>query len=488
MAWYHRLGNVFRRSRVDRDIDRELRFHLIERVDELRAGGMTEDEARRTALAQFGNYTLERERTRDMVISRWIETILRNLRYSFRTLAKNPGFAVTVVLTLALGIGANSAVFSAIDAVLLRPLPFPDSDRLVSIEQDSPKLPAPLLASVRLEEWNRFNSTLQAITGYYVQDDSETSGELPERLRRALVAPRFLQVWGVAPELGRDFSPAEEHFGGPNALLISHRLWLRRFNGDPNVIGKRLRFGQFSNTIVGVMPASFLFPDHDVDLWSTSAPDAPYAQNRQATWFTTIGRLKPGVTLAQARSNLAAVQAGLGRQFPKTDANLSVSVQPLKETTVGGVRRSLWILFGSVSLLLLIACTNIASLLLSRATQRQHEIAVLFSLGASRGAIVVQLLTEVLALAVAGAVFGLLVAAGASSVFRGLAKSLPRVEEIKLDWKIVIYSLSCAVGSTLFCGLVPAVRSARKRLSRSLFHAGPTQGAARHPRPPFPLP
>jgi putative ABC transport system permease protein len=481
MGWYQRLHNAFRRARVDRDIDRELRFHIIERVDELRAGGMTEDEAMRTAQAQFGNYTLERERTRDMVISRWIETILRNLRYSFRTLAKSPGFAATVVLTLALGIGANSAVFSAIDAVLLRPLPFPDSDRLVSIKQHSPKLPAPLLAPVRLEEWNRLNSTLQAITGYYVQDDSETSGELPERMRRALVAPRFLQVWGVAPELGRDFSPAEEHFGGPNALLISHRLWQRRFNGDRNVIGKSLRFGQWSNTVVGVMPASFLFPDHDVDLWSPSPPDAPYAQNRESTWFTTIGRLKPAVTVAQARSNLAAVQAGLGRQFPKTDANLSASVQPLKETTVGGVRRSLWILYGSVSLLLLIACTNIASLLLSRGTQRQHEIAVRFSLGASRGAIVVQLLTEVLVLAVAGAVFGLLVAAGASSVFRGLAKSLPRVEEIKLDWRIVVYSLTCAVGATLLCGLFPAVRGARKRLSGSLLHAGRTQVSTRNP-------
>jgi putative ABC transport system permease protein len=481
MAWYHRFGNVFRHGRVDRDLDRELRFHIIERADELRAEGMSEDEAIRSAQAQFGNYTLQRERTRDMVISRWIDIALRNLRYSFRALAKSPGFAVTVVLTLALGIGANSAVFSAIDAVLMRPLPFPDGDRLVSLEQHSPKLPAPFLATVRLQEWNRLNSTLQAITGYYVQDDSEVTGELPERLRRALVAQRFIQVWGIAPELGRDFSPAEEHFGGPNAILISHRLWQRRFGGDRNVIGKRLRFGQWSNTIVGVMPASFLFPDHDVDLWSPSPPDAPYAQSRESTWFTTVGRLKPGVTAAQARENLSAVQAGLGRQFPKTDADISVSVKPLKETTVGGVRGSLWILFGSVTLLLLIACTNIASLLLSRGTHRRHEIAVRFSLGASRGSIVIQLLTEVLVLAVAGAIAGLLVAAGASSVFRGLAKTLPRVEEIRLDWRIVLYSLTCAVAATLLCGLLPAIRGARKRLSGSLLHASRTQVSARSP-------
>jgi putative ABC transport system permease protein len=481
MAWYNRLGNMFRRARVDRDLDRELRFHIIERADELRAEGMTEDEAMRHAQAQFGNYTLQRERTRDMVISRWIDTILRNLRYSFRTLAKSPGFALTVVLTLALGIGANSAVFSAIDAVLLKPLPFPNGDQLVSLESRSAKLQAPLLAPIRLEEWNRLNSTFQAITGYYVQDDSEVSGELPERLRRALVAPRFIQVWGIAPELGRDFSPAEEHFGGPNAILISHRLWQRRFGGDRNVIGKGLRFGQWSNTIVGVMPASFLFPDREVDLWSPSPPDAPYAQSRDRTWFTTVGRLKPGVTVAQARSNLAAVQAQLGKQFPKPDADITPVVRSLKDTTVGGARSSLWILFGSVSLLLLIACTNIASLLLSRAAQRQHEIAVRFSLGASRGAIVVQLLTEVLILAVAGAAAGLLVAAGASSVFRGLAKSLPRIEEIRLDWRIVLYSLVCAVAATLLCGLFPAIRGTRKRLSGSLLHASRTQVSARNP-------
>jgi putative ABC transport system permease protein len=480
MAWYHRLGNVFRHARVDRDLDRELRFHIIERADELRAEGMSEDEAMRNAQAQFGNFTLQRERTRDMVISRWIDTTLRNLRYALRTLAKSPGFTATVVLTLALGIGANSAVFSAIDAVLLRPLPFPEGDQLVSVEQSSPKLPVPFLAPVRLEEWNRSNSTLQAITGYYVQDDSEISGELPERLRRALVAPRFLKVWGIAPELGRDFSPAEEHFGGPNALLISHRLWQRRFGGDRNVIGKRLRFGQWSNTIVGVMPASFLFPDHDVDLWSSSPPDAPFAQSREATWFTAIGRLKSGVTVTQARENLSAVQAALGKQFPKTDANIAVSVKPLKETTVGGVRRSLWILFGSVSLLLLIACTNIASLLLSRATQRRQEIAVRFSLGASRRAIVLQLLTEVLVLAVAGAGLGLMVAAGASSVFGGIAKSLPRVEEIHLDWRIVLYSLACAVAATLLCGLFPAIRGTRKSLSGSLLHANRTQVSSRN--------
>lgn len=316
----------------------------------------------------------------------WMESFGRNLKYAGRTLAKTPGFTVTVILTLALGIGANSAVFTAIDAVLLRPLPFPDGDELVTLTQSQPKITQPFVAPVRLEEWTRLNSTLQAISGYYTEDISELSGEFPEKLRRAAVAPRFLQVLGIAPALGRDFTPEEERFGGPDAVLISNRLWQRRFGGDPNAIGRTLRTGRTAFSIVGIMPDSFRFPDRDVDLWAPSPPDAPYAQSREATWYTAIGRLKPAVTPAEARANLATVQANLGRQYPKTDAMISATVEPLKEVTVGGVRKSLWVLYGSVSLLLLIACTNIAALLLSRSAGRHHEISVRLSLGASRAA------------------------------------------------------------------------------------------------------
>jgi putative ABC transport system permease protein len=479
--WFERLANVLRPGRLDRDLDRELRFHVMERIEELQAAGMSSEQAARLARQQFGNYTTQVERTRDMDISERLDSMVRNLRLAGRALAKSPGFAATVVLTLALGIGANSAVFSAINAVLLRPLPFPNGDQLVRVSQVHPKVPQPMLAPIRLEEWNRMNHTLQGISGYYTQDGSELSGELPEKVKEAFVAPRFLQLLGVAPALGRDFSPAEEHFGGPNAALISDRLWRRRFGANPNVIGKSLRFGQAGSPIIGVMPASFLFEDRDVDVWMTSPPDAPYAQPRDNTWFTAFGRLKPGVTITQARADLATVQADLGRQFPKTDGPMRADVQPLKEATVGGVRRSLWIVFGSVSLLLLIACTNIAALLLSRAAGRQHEIAVRFSLGASRASVAAQLLTEVLLLAVAGAAVGLLLAAGASRVFTVLAKDLPRIDEMGLDWKIVAYSLACAIAATLACGIVPAILGTRRSLSGTLASSGRSQVSGRHP-------
>jgi len=417
-----------------------------------------------------------------MDISRAVDSMARNLRQAGRGLRKAPGFTAAVVLTLALGIGANSAVFSAIYAVLLRPLPFPDGDQLVKLAQFDPKQPQQrFVAPVRLEDWNRLNSTFQAITGYYTEDDSETSGELPEKVRQAFVAGRFLEVWGIAPVLGRDFKPAEERFGGPDVVLISERFWRRRFGGDPHVLGKVLRIGRAGAAIVGVMPASFAFPDREVDLWSPIAADAPYAQDRAETWFIVVGRMKARVTLAEARANMAAVQANLGHQFPKTDAKLTVLLEPLKEATIGGVRRSLWIVFGAVTLLLLIACTNIAALLLSRAAGRQHEIGVRFSLGASRAAVVGQLLSEVLLLSLAGAGLGLIGASAAAKVFRSLARDLPRVDEIGLDWRIVLYALCCALVVTLLCGIVPAIRASRRDLAISLAHAGRAQVSGRRP-------
>ncbi|MGA3238739.1 MAG: ABC transporter permease [Bryobacteraceae bacterium] len=481
MAWYWRIWNVLRPGRLQSDLERELSFHVRERAEELQAGGMSGEHAVRAARQAFGNYTAQVERTRDMDINDGLESLVRNLRQAMRGLGKTPAFTVTVILTLAIGIGANSAVFSAIDAVLLRASPFPNGDRLVKLGQVNPRNRDAFVAPPRLEDWNRLNRTFQAITGYYTEDESELSGELPEKLKRALIAPRFLQVWGIAPELGRDFSPQEEHFGGPNAVLITDRLCRRRFGGSANAIGKNLRINNISMPIVGVMPASFLFPDRDVDLWSPSPMDSPYSQSRETGWFTTFGRLKPGVTLEQARANLASVQANLGRQFPKTDARIGASVEPLKEATVAGVRQSLWILFGSVSLLLLIACTNIAALLLSRAAERQHEISVRFSLGASRSSVAAQLLTEVLALALAGAALGLAIAGEASRVFRALAKDLPRVEEIRLDSGIVLYSLACAIAATLLCGIFPAIRATRRNLAGSLAQAGRSQVSSRNP-------
>ena len=479
MFWWKSL---FRKTALDAQFDSELRFHIEKLTNDYIAAGMAPDQARRQAALEFGGREQIKEELRDVHRVSVIESAIANLKSAFRFIRKSPSFSIAVILTLALGIGANSAVFSAIDAILLRPLPFPDGDQLMQLDQFNPKVESPQtrVAPIRLEDWNRMNSTFQAVTGSYTEDGSETSGILPEKLKQAFVAPRFLQVLRVSPSLGRDFTADEEHFGGPQAILISDRFWRRRFGANPNAVGKKLRIVGMSFSIVGIMPPSFLFPDRDTDLWIPVPADAPFAQNREYTWYSVIGRLKPGVTVEQARANLTTVQAQLGKIFPKPDANLAVAIQPLKEITVGGVRRSLWILFGSVSLLLLIACTNIVALLLARATQRQHEISVRFSLGAPRSAIVTQLLTEAFVLAFIGAALGLFIAAGASRVFRSLAGNLPRVEEIRLDGRIVLYSLACSVVATLLCGLFPAFRGTQRNIFVSLAQANRTQVSGRN--------
>ncbi len=479
MSWFKSL---FSRERHEQEFDRELQFHLDEATRENISRGMTPEEARRRAMLQFGGKEQTTQELRDVHLVGLLERTLANLKSGFRLIRTAPGFATAVILTLALGIGANSAVFSAINAVLLRPLPFPHGDDLMLVRQmdNRQRDRTSFVAPLRLEDWNRMNSTFQAITGYYTEDDSETSGALPEKITQAFVAPRFLQVWGIAPALGRDFTAEEQKFGGPNAVLISNSFWQRRFHGDPNAIGKSLRLGKSSTTIVGVMPASFRFPVRDVEMWSPVPVDSPYSQNRDSTWYTAIGRLKPGVTAAQALADTATAQSQLGKQYPKTDGELAVEIQPLKEDTVSGARQSLWLLFGSVTLLLLIACTNIIALLLARMTDREHEISVRYSLGASRGKLITQLLTETFVLSAAGSLLGLFLAATGSKVFRVLAGALPRVDEITLDWRIVGYSLFCALAATFLCGLLPAYR-ATASLSESLAHNSRTQVSKRHP-------
>jgi putative ABC transport system permease protein len=483
MGWasYFSGKRTKRRRDPDADLDREVAFHIDALVRDYEAAGMPPEQARRQAPIDFGGREQVTQQLREVHISAFIETTRSNARAAFRFLRKAPGLSAAVILTLALGIGANTAVFSAIDAVILRPLPFPQGDQLMALQQFDTKGKAPwtFTAATRLEDWNRLTTTFQAITGYYNEDESETSGPLPERLGNALVAPRFLEVWGVAPELGRDFTPAEEHFGGPNAVLISDRFWHRRFHADPSAIGKQLHFAGYARTIIGVMPASFLFPDRDADLWTVSPPDAPYAHDRSSTWFNVIGRLKPGVTQQQALADLSTVQRQLGVQFPKTDRDLGIRIQPLKSVIVGGVGSSLWLLYGAVTLLLLIACINIAALLLARTSDREREIALRFALGASRRTVIAQLLSEVLLLAVIGSVVGLALAGSAVELFHQLAKTLPRAEEITLNWRLLLYTFSSALAATLLCGLYPALRSTRNSLSNTLAQGSHTQVSTR---------
>jgi putative ABC transport system permease protein len=407
---------------------------------------------------------------------------MRPVLTTYRSLLKRPAFFLPVVLTLTLGIGANSAIFSVIDAVLLKPLPYPNGDRLMSLFESNArqKLTHEDLAPIQIEEWDRMNQSFSAISGAYVENAAETSGYLPEMLIGARVSPRFFSVLGTPPLLGRTFSPEEDLLNGPNAAVISERFWQRRFGADPGVLGKTLRYGNSSYPIVGVMPDSVRFPGPNVDLWIPAKLRAIVLRFRDARWDSAIGRLKEGVTLRSAQADLAAVQARLGSQFPATDANWLPIVEPLKEDTVGRVRRSLWILFGAVTFVLLITCANVACLLLAQAHRREREIAVRFSLGARRGQVIRGLLLEALCLAIPGCLLGLAVSFAGTSVFRRAASILPRAGEIHLDWRIVLFTLSLSLVTALLFGLTPALRSTRGEVAGMWAHASRSQIGGRH--------
>ncbi len=462
MPWLRRLLNTFRPATLERDIAREIAFHIREREEELRAGGLSADEARRRARLQFGSPVVRREETRDVDTASLLDALLRNVRLALRGMRRTPGFSAAVVLTLALGIGANSAVFSAIDAVLLRPLPFPDGDRLVELTQVHERSGQSRIAPVRLQDWTRLNTTFDGIAGYMLGEVVDTSSELPERIRNAAVTTGFFDVLGVRPAMGRSFSREEHHFGykGPEPVILSDRYW-RNLGPDRQTLDRPVLVGSSTIAAIGVMPASFEFLK-GVDVWIADDEGAAWTLSRTQTWFTGIGRLKPGITLEQARTDLERVQAQLGAQYPDTDRDLRVRFVPLKETVVGGTRTSLWVLYGAVSVLLLIACTNIAALLLSRAARREHEIAVRYSLGGSRTAVAMQLLTEAAVLSFAGALLGVAVAISASRALRLLAPELPRVGEIAIDARILVYTMLSTLFVTLVCGLAPAIQSMRR--------------------------
>ena len=404
------------------------------------------------------------------------------MRSVYRSLLKRPAFFCGVVFTLTLGIGANSAIFSVIDAVLLKPLPYPNGDRLMALFESNPrkKLPHESPAPVRIEEWSRMSQSFTSISGAYTENLAETSGALPEMLVAARVSPRFFSVLGTPPLIGRTFSPEEDLPNGPPAVILSERLWRRRFGAGPGVAGKALRIGNYGYPIIGVMPDSVRFPSADVDLWTPAKFPPVIMRARDARWETALGRLKEDSTMRSAQADLSAVQARLAEQFPATDANWSPIVEPLKEETVGGVRKSLWILFGAVSFVLLITCANVACLLLAQAHRREREIAVRFSLGARRGQVIRGLLLEAFCLAVPGCLLGLAVSLAATGVFRRAAAILPRADEIRLDWRIVLFTLSLSLLTALLFGLIPALRSARSEVAGMWAQTSRSQIGGRH--------
>jgi len=474
------------RGQVEQDVDAELRFHLEMRAEDLIDEGMTPAAAREEALRRFGDFgkitescrEIDRRKEKEMWwIERWTE-LRQDLVYAFRQMAKAPVFTLIAVLTLALGIGATTAIFSVLDAVVLRPLPYPEPDRLMRIWESNPQTDQFSVSDPNYLDWRATNRSFQDMAAIRFTTPSLTGDGEPVRLTAAAVTASLFPVLGAKPALGRTFLPEEDRPGGATQVaVLSHPLWQSRFGADPGIVGRTLRLEGQSTTVIGVMPAGFAFPDW-AELWIPLAPNA--AADRTDKWLDVIGRLKPGVTVEQASADLDAVARRLAERYPDANRDWGAHIVPFPESIVGPqVTQTVLVLFSAVGLLLLMACVNVSNLLLARATVRGREMGLRSALGAGRARLIRQLLTESVLLAGCGAVAGLGVAHAAVRLLRAFGPDdVPRLDEVSLDGRVLAFTLLTALVTGLLFGLAPALQASRTDLYALLQQGGRAAMAA----------
>jgi predicted permease len=468
------IANLFRIRAAERDMSREIEAHLALLEENFQARGLRPDDARLAARQAYGGVEQAKELHREARSPVWLEHIVKDVRYGARNLLRAPGFTVVAVLTLALGIGANTAIFSVVNAVLLRPLAYKDADRLVTILHYG----TGPVATANYIDWRDQGHAFTAVGGadYWspnITSSSASDKNPPEHLYGMKVTQNMLPLLGVEPLLGRLFVAGEDQVGAEHEVILSYRLWQRRFQGNPNVLGEAITLDGEGYTVVGIMPAGFQFApfwDTHAELW---VPDA-FGQSiheRGDNHLRVFARLKLGVTLAEARADIGTVTARLETQYPATNRN--VRVTPLKENVVGNVETPLLILLGAVGFVLLIACANVAHMLLARTAERQKEIAVRVALGAGKGRMVAQVLTENLLLAGIGAGAGLLLATAGIKALTALSPAfLPRIELVRIDSHVVIFLTCTTLLTALAFGLAPALHATSGNLSEALKEGG----------------
>jgi putative ABC transport system permease protein len=406
-----------------------------------------------------------------------MNTIWQDLRYGARMLLKNPGFTAVAVITLALGIGANAAIFSVVNATLLRPLPFDDPDRLIMIRETKlPQFPEFSVSPGNFLDWKKQNTVFERLVAMQDASFNLIGVSDPERLRGMRVTDGFFAMLGARPQMGRDFLPEEDQPGRANVVILSHGLWQRRFGADPNIVNRAITFSGGSYTVVGVMPARFRFGDGAAEFWTPMAFTTEQAQQHGSHYVSAIGRLKSGVALAQARSEMSMIADRLAKQYPDNNTGWNVKLTPLLEYTVSSVKPALLVLLGAVAFVLLIACVNVANLLLARSAAREKEIAIRVSLGAGRWRIARQLLTESAVLALAGGTVGLTLAKWGKDLLLALApEDLPRLSDVALDGRALAFTAALSLLTGLGFGLFPALQASNIRgpnLNETLKDAG----------------
>ena len=486
---FFRLRSLFRRNTVEAELDDELRFHFEQQVEKCIRSGMTREEARRQARLSVGGIDQVKEECREERGVQHMENLLQDLRYGWRMLVKKPAFTIVAVLTLALGVGANTAIFSIVNAVLLRSLPYRDPDRLVRIFFNEPGVG---LRDVRfskpeLDDLQTRAGVFEDVTPIFEGSENLTGAGQPERVEGVNGSFSYFSMLGVIPQIGRLYGPQDFAPGFAPEAVISDGLWRRAYGADPNVLGRTIRIDNDPLTIIGVLPRGFRHPgpttSGDAEVFCAGGFSAdPFPKPMRGTRILVhgIGRLKPGLTLAQAQARLTAMAAQLRHDFPADyppQAQWTIEIQPLQETLVGKVRPMLLVLLGAVILIVFIVSLNIANLLLARASGRQQEMAVRLALGASRGRMVRQMLTESMLLSLIGGAAGIATAVGTLGfILRFVPSNVPRLNEVRIDWVVLAFALLISILTGLVFGLAPALHSAKVALSSAIREGGRGSG------------